>query len=812
MRQLLAVDLHIERGLLAVDHVKVHALDSRFVAALVREGHDRFDARLDSDLRLEVSAVAIVVRAAIILIQRELGIYIGGHQDVQRGGLFGHQVMQGVPAHRDDGTAAHKQRNAGNVDRHLNGLAGGVFLAGVEVVEPLVFVFGLGQVDRANGLALLDNVGHQQRIAEHEIDTLIVGCGVILEHREGGLPDGQAVLMRALHQRVERRAELVAEVDGLLDVLLFVAVHPRLGNGVVGVGRMDGEARLEDAVLHPAHKQLTLRRGAEETADVAAVVGNAAERHAQDRSNVVFQGIPAGQVVTGPDLCIPLDTGVTGTADREGTAVGVIFLDGLVGQLAHQVAHDRLHRADRAALTLKIDLGVLINKGIILAVVVPDGAAAVLEQRVLDVLLPVQAGGFLRVVYKEAGAAPPCADSQTVEARVVIGGGQEHALLLHLVQQRVNQQHAGLDVGRDDNAALFHLGEPVCRVLEALVVPCEGAALDALGRLDCAITAGKLEPVCGDALLAGGVDEIQHRVIAVLGQFGVIHRAAKVAECSLRQHDALAGQVGVALDDLADGRACDQEQINIARIGAVGRVAMPVVALLAPHVEITLGRVVVEVTDRLFCAAVQPDIKRNVLVERVGLLGVVAHRIAGGHIHVFLSLVDLAGLLTEAVEAVIGLDLAGMDAAAVAVLAVGKVRNVGVQQAAVLVVDHDAEGRFLDDDLQALALDHSLLFAIGQNGGSRLYALAAALHQGIGAGLPCGHRQAVGGLVPVAVKAGADAQDVIGQKPDAQLHSVGCNGIVTAAVLDSTAGVAHFHRFSPFFFCVGQVEKAFVSA
>ena len=36
----------------------------------------------------------------------------------------------------------------------------------------------------------------------------------------------------------------------------------------------------------------------------------------------------------------------------------------------------------------------------LLAVVVPDGAAAVLEQCVLDVLLPVQTGGFLRVVNK----------------------------------------------------------------------------------------------------------------------------------------------------------------------------------------------------------------------------------------------------------------------------------------------------------------------------------------------------------------------------------------------------------------------------
>lgn len=77
---------------------------------------------------------------------------------------------------------------------------------------------------------------HQQRVAEHEVDALIVGGGVILEHAEHRLPDGQAVLMCALHQGVERRAELVAEVDGRLDVLLLVAVHPGLGHGVVGVG------------------------------------------------------------------------------------------------------------------------------------------------------------------------------------------------------------------------------------------------------------------------------------------------------------------------------------------------------------------------------------------------------------------------------------------------------------------------------------------------------------------------------------------------------------------------------------------------
>ena len=88
----------------------------------------------------------------------------------------------------------------------------------------------------------------------------------------------------------------------------------------------------------------------------------------------------------------------------------------------------------------------------------------------------------------------------------------------------------------------------------------------------------------------------------------------------------------------------------------------------------------------------------------------------------------------------------------------------------------------------------------GQGCGGGLDALAAVLHQLVGAGLPCGHGQAVGGFIPVAVKARADAQYIVGQEPDAQLYSVGGYGIIASAVLDSAAGVAHFHRFSPFYF------------
>ena len=161
VRQLLAVQLDVEWRFLAVNHVEIHTLDRRLITALVREADHRFDTGLDRNLCLEVDALAVVVGVAVVLVQGELGIDIRRHQDFQRGGLFGHQVVQGVAAHRDNRAAAHKQRDAGDVHGNLNRLAGGVLLAGVEVVEALVFVLGLGQVDRADGLALLDHVGDQ---------------------------------------------------------------------------------------------------------------------------------------------------------------------------------------------------------------------------------------------------------------------------------------------------------------------------------------------------------------------------------------------------------------------------------------------------------------------------------------------------------------------------------------------------------------------------------------------------------------------------------------------------------------------------
>ena len=140
--------------------------------------------------------------------------------------------------------------------------------------------------------------------------------------------------MRALHQGIQRRAELIAEVNSVLDVLLFVAVHPRLGDGVVGVRGVDGEALAGRCRSAPSARTARPPARGRRSADVAAVVGHAAERHAQNRGDVVLSGYPSGSGCHRPRPAHSADARMTGTADRERAAVGVILLDGLVGQLA----------------------------------------------------------------------------------------------------------------------------------------------------------------------------------------------------------------------------------------------------------------------------------------------------------------------------------------------------------------------------------------------------------------------------------------------------------------------------------------------
>ena len=51
---------------------------------------------------------------------------------------------------------------------------------------------------------------------------------------------------------------------------------------------MDGETGLENALLHPAHKQLFLRRRPGKAADIRAFIRLPGETHSGDGRNVVL--------------------------------------------------------------------------------------------------------------------------------------------------------------------------------------------------------------------------------------------------------------------------------------------------------------------------------------------------------------------------------------------------------------------------------------------------------------------------------------------------------------------------------------------
>ena len=102
---------------------------------------------------------------------------------------------------------------------------------------------------------------------------------------------------------------------------------------------MDGEAGLENAVLHPAHEQLFGGGGTGKAADVRALVGLAGQTHAGDDGDIVLQALPAGVVVAAPCLGVALDTGAAAAADHVGTCLGVVLHHGIGTHLAHQGAH-----------------------------------------------------------------------------------------------------------------------------------------------------------------------------------------------------------------------------------------------------------------------------------------------------------------------------------------------------------------------------------------------------------------------------------------------------------------------------------------
>ena len=180
----------------------------------------------------------------------------------------------------------------------------------------------------------------------------------------------------------------------------------------------------------------------------------------------------------------------------------------------------------------------------------------------------------------------------------------------------------------------------------------------------------------------------------------------------------------------------------------------------------------IKITHSFFGVPVQFDVERNVFIQGVGLLRVVPHSVLGTHSHKFLGFVKFSALLSKAIETIFRADLAGMDPPVVAIFHIGQIYDICVNLCTVLVVNADTERIFFYNHFQLFSLEHSLILAVRHSGLGRCDTLSVILHEFIHTVFPGSGHQTVGFLQKIAVKSGADTQDLIGEKPDADRHTV----------------------------------------
>ena len=344
--------------------------------------------------------------------------------------LHGHQL---VVRHGNDCALADEHGDGSHGDRHLDGLAA---LVAAELIVPVVPLAACGQVDGAGLGTLFQNVGHQNIPTEQELEALLPCLGVVLEVVDQSAHDGRTGLAGLVLGAVKIGSKAVTQQNGVPDGIRRFPEHPRLGDGVIVGGGVDGEAGLEDAVLHPAHEQFLGGCGAGKAADVRALVGLAGQTHAGDDGDIVLHALPAGIVVAAPGLGVALDAGAAAAADHVGACLGVVLHHGIGTHLAHQGAHDRLQLADGAALAVKIAGAVLVHQAVVLAVVVPDGIGAHGDDGLGEVLFPSCTAFGLGEVPECAVAAPPFADTVGLGVFAVL---HEYVICVELVETGVAQ-------------------------------------------------------------------------------------------------------------------------------------------------------------------------------------------------------------------------------------------------------------------------------------------------------------------------------------------------------------------------------------
>ena len=281
------------------------------------------------------------------------------------------------------------------------------------------------KIDRPAHGSRFQDVRHQQVAPEQEREAFVVGAFVLLELIHRSPHDGRARLARFPHGGIEIRGQPVTQKHRFADKVFDAAVHPGFGHRVVRIRGMDGKARLEDPVLHPAQEEFRIRGRASEAADIRAFVRLAGKAHAGQDGDAVLQAFPAGAVVAAPGLGIALDAGRPAAADDIGPCVRIKFGNRFGRRFAHEVAHHRAQRFNGGTRAVGVRKRIAVLHAVVLAVVVPDGGSPHGKDTLLQAPLPGVPGLRVRKVPESSFSAPPAAYRRLLRISAVL---QENSL------------------------------------------------------------------------------------------------------------------------------------------------------------------------------------------------------------------------------------------------------------------------------------------------------------------------------------------------------------------------------------------------
>ena len=353
----------------------------------------------------------------------------------------------------------------------------------------------------------------------------------------------------------------------------------------------------------------------------------------------------------------------------------------------------------------------------------------------------------------------------------------------------MGEQHAGLDVRHAGRALFLHRRKEGGGIAEALAVPLEHAAF-ALHRR---IARGEVEAVEREAPFPHGVGEGEHRRVAVPFQLRVVHARALIAKGAFGRQRGPPGEQRVVVHDPRDRAAADQEEVDVAAVGAPARVPGAVVAPLRAEIVFGLVKVVEEQAHGLPGPAAQADGEGDVLVERVALLRVVAHGVGRALAERALVLVERSPLLAEAVKAVVVLHagIEGNAAVAVAQKGVGRERRPEGRPGP--VEKPDAERIAVQLQTQRGALEDEAPLRLRER---RLHGLDAGALQSeerVEAVGPGGRHQDVGLLRERPVERDAQADDFVGDENQPAVGRVGMQEKGAVKALKAQELRADFH-------------------